>query len=196
MVKINYYYLCGIFFEGIEIVLKVEQFIFDYEDCLDNYWIMIFYYKVVCLYFGNGDNWMVIKYLNCIIQLKDVFLWEDIQVFVCILNLIVYFEFGMDDYLLDYQIKFVYCFFWNMGDLYGVQQEILNFLCQFLFVDDWFLMCVFCILYGKLVKLFKFFYEKWLFLYLDIIFWLECKIEKRIVQEVIWEKFLLEQEIG
>ena len=39
-------------------------------------------------------------------------------------------------------------------------------------------------------------YEKRPFLYFDIISWLECKIEKRPVQEVIRSKFLVEQETG
>jgi hypothetical protein len=194
--KINYYYLCGTFSEGLEIVPKVEQFISDHEDRLDNHRIMILYYKVACLYFGNGDNKMAIKYLNRIIQLKDVSLREDIQAFARILNLIAHFELGTDDHLLDYQIKSVYRFLRNMGDLHGVQQEILNFLRQLPFADDRSLMRAFRILHGKLVKLSKLPYEKRPFLYLDIISWLECKIEKRPVQEVIREKFLLEQQTG
>jgi hypothetical protein len=103
---------------------------------------------------------------------------------------------GTDDQLLDYQIKSVYRFLRNMGDLHGVQREILNFLRQLPFADDRSLLRAFRILHGKLVKLSRLPYEKRPFLYLDIISWLECKIEKRPVQEVIRSKFLVEQETG
>lgn len=194
--KINNFYLCGKFEEGLEIVPKVEQFISDYENLIDNHRIMILYYKVACLYFGNGDNRMTIRYLNKIVQMKDVSLREDIQAFARILNLIAHFEMGTDEHLLDYQIKSVYRFLRNMGDLHGVQREILNFLRQLPFTDEKSLMRAFRILHGKLVKLSRLPYEKRPFLYLDIISWLECKIEKKTVQEVIRKKFLLELETG
>lgn len=194
--QINDYYLCGTFSEGLSIVPKVEQFIAENEDRLDNHRIMILYYKVACLYFGNGDNRMAIKYLNRIIQLKDVSLREDIQAFARILNLIAHFELGTYDRLLDYQIKSVYRFLRNMGDLHGVQREILAFLRQLPFSDEKSLMRAFRILHAKLVKLSKLPYEKRPFLYLDIISWLECKIERKSVQEVIRNKFLREQETG
>lgn len=194
--KINDYYLCGTFNEGLEIVPKVEAFIQENDDRLDNHRIMILYYKIACLYFGNGDNRMAIKYLNRIIQLKDVSLREDIQAFARILNLIAHFELGTYDRLLDYQIKSVYRFLRNMGDLHGVQREILDFLRQLPFADEKSLTRAFRILHGKLVKLSKLPYEKRPFLYLDIISWLECKLENKTVQEVIREKFLKEQETG
>jgi hypothetical protein len=194
--QINDYYLSGTFSEGLSIVPKVEKFIAKNEDRLDNHRIMILYYKVACLYFGNGDNRMAIKYLNRIIQLKDVSLREDIQAFARILNLIAHFELGTYDHLLDYQIKSVYRFLRNMGDLHGVQREILNFLRQLPFSDEKSLLRAFRILHGKLVKLSKLPYEKRPFLYLDIISWLECKIEGKTVQEVIRSKFIREQETG
>ena len=194
--KINGYYLAGTFKESLEIVPKVENFIADNEDRLDNHRVMLLYYKVACMYFGNGDNRMAIKYLNRIIQLRDVSLREDIQAFTRILNLIAHFELGTDDRLLDYQIKSVYRFLRNMGDLHGVQLEILNFLRQLPISDGKELTRAFRILHGKLVKLSKLPYEKRPFLYLDIISWLECKLENRPLQEVIREKFLKEQATG
>jgi hypothetical protein len=156
---------------------------------------MILNYKVACLYFGSGDNKSTIKYLNRIIQMKDVSLREDIQCFARILNLIAHFELGNDD-LVEYQIKSVYRFLRNMGDLHGVQHEILNFLRQLPFTDEKSLMRGFRVLHAKLVKLSQLPYEKRPFLYLDIISWLECKIERKPVQVVIREKFELEQKTG
>jgi hypothetical protein len=193
--KINHHYLSGTFSEGLAIVDDVEQFIADNTERLDNHRAMVLYYKVACLYFGSGDNRSAIRYLNKVIQMKDVSLREDIQCFARILNLIAHFETGTDD-LLDYQIKSVYRFLSNMGDLHGVQREILNFLRQLPFADEKSLLRGFRVLHAKLVKLSQLPYEKRPVLYLDIISWLECKIEQRSVQSVIREKFLLEQETG
>jgi hypothetical protein len=193
--KINQYYLNGTFTEGLSLVGEVEGFISEHAERLDNHRVMVLYYKVACLYFGSGDNRSAIRYLNRVIQMKEVSLREDIQCFARILNLIAHFEMGDDD-LLDYQIKSVYRFLSNMGDLHGVQREILNFLRQLPFADDKSLLRGFRVLHAKLVKLSQLPYEKRPFLYLDIISWLECKIEQRSVQSVIREKFLLEQETG
>ena len=193
--RINQYYLGGTFTEGLTIVDEVEEFIRDNSDLLDNHRTMVLYYKVACLYFGSGDNKSAIRYLNKVIQMKDVSLREDIQCFARILNLIAHFELGTDD-LLDYQIKSVYRFLSNMGDLHGVQREILKFLRQLPFSDEKSLLRAFRVLHAKLVKLSQLPYEKRPFLYLDIISWLECKIAGRTVQSVIREKFKLEQETG
>jgi hypothetical protein len=193
--KINEYYLTGAFTEGLSIVPKVEKYIQNNTNRLDNHRIMILYYKVACLFFGAGDYKKTIQYLNRIIQLKDVSLREDIQCFARILNLIAHFELDNDD-LLDYQIKSVYRFLRNMGDLQGVQREILAFLRQLPFENDRLVILGFNDLHTKLVKLAQLPYEKRPFLYLDIISWLESRMQKRTVQAVIKEKYLVEQATG
>lgn len=193
--QINEYYLCGTFTEGLSIVPKVEAYIASNQDKLDKHRIMILYYKVACMYFGSGDYRMTIRYLNKIIQLKDLALREDIQCFARILNLIAHFELGNDD-LVEYQIKSVYRFLSNMGDLHGVQKEILNFLRQLPFSDEKSLLRGFRMLHSKLIKLAQLPYEKRPFLYLDIISYLESKIEKKSVQSVIQAKYRIEQQTG
>ena len=193
--KINHHYLSGTFTEGLAIVEEVEQFIESNTENLDNHRIMVLYYKVACLYFGSGDNRSAIRYLNRVIQMKDVSLREDIQCFARILNLIAHFELGNED-LVEYQVKSVYRFLRNMGDLHGVQKEILNFLRQLPFAGEKSVLRGFRVLHAKLVKLSQLPYEKRPFLYLDIISYLECKIEQRSVQSVIREKFQVEQDTG
>ena len=82
-----------------------------------------------------------------------------------------------------------------MGDLHGVQKEILNFL-RLLPMTRNELGKAFKILHAKLVKLSLLPYEKRPFLYLDLISWLESKIENKSVQEVIRGKFVQEIETG
>jgi hypothetical protein len=192
---INKYYFEGSFEEGLEVVPNILDFIDTYEQQLDAHRIMVFYYKIACLYFGSGNNKECIVYLNKVIQFKEESLRSDIQSFARILNLIAHFELG-NDILVEYQIKSVYRFLIKMGDLHGVQREILNFLRLLPITDTQELLRAFKILHHKLVKLSHLQFEKRPFLYLDIISWLECKIQNKPVQEVIREKFNKEQETG
>lgn len=193
--RINKYYLEGRFMDGLLIVPEINDFIAKYENKLDTHRVIVFYYKIACMYFGSGDNKMAIKYLNMVIQFKEQSLREDIQCFARILNLIAHFELG-NDLLVEYQVKSVYRFLMKMGELHGVQKEIFYFLRQLPFVSELELRKQFKILHGKLVKLAQDPYEKRPFLYLDIISWLECKLQGERVQNVIRKKFLKEIETG
>jgi len=193
--QINRFYLEGNFSQGLALVPQIEKFICEAQDKLDVHRVMVFYYKIACLYFGSGDNKMAIQYLNRIIQMKELSIREDIQGFARILNLIAHFELGNDD-LVEYQVKSVYRYLSKMGDLQGAQKEILNFLRQLPQLDPSDLRKVFRQLLSKLTKLSQSKFEKRPFLYLDIISWLECKIAHKTVQEVIREKFETEVKTG
>jgi hypothetical protein len=191
---INKHYLEGSFQDGLVYVPEIIDFINEYQQKLDAHRIMVFYYKIACLYFGSGMNKEAIVYLNLVIQFKEQSIREDIQSFARILNLIAHFELG-NDVLVEYQIKSVYRFLIKMGDLHGVQREILNFL-RLLPMNTNELLRAFKNLHTKLVKLSLLPFEKRPFLYLDIISWLESKIENKKVQDVIQSKFKKELETG
>lgn len=193
--QINKLYLEGNFSVGLSIVPSIDAFIKKYESKLDAHRIIVFYYKIACLYFGSGDNKMAIKYLNLVIQFREQSLREDIQCFARILNLIAHFELG-NDVLVEYQIKSVYRFLMKLGELKGVQKEIFHFLRQLPFSSNEEINKAFKILHNKLVKLAKDPYEQRPFLYLDIISWLECKLTNRSVQDIVQEKVKLERSTG
>lgn len=193
--QINRFYLEGNFQEGLKLVEPILEFVASSEEKLDVHRSLVFYYKIACLYFGNGDNRKAIYYLNLILQMKEQSIREDIQSFARILNLIAHFELGNDD-LLEYQVKSVYRYLSKMGDLQGVQKEILDFIRNLSRVNPSDLKRAFKQLLHKLTKLSQSNYEKRPFLYLDIISWLECKISDRTVQEVIREKFEREMKTG
>lgn len=193
--RLNQYYFEGNFNEGLKIVPEILQFIKRYESKVDEHQIVVFNYKIACLYFGSGDNRKTINYLNKVIQFKDSSIREDIQCFARILNLIAHFELGNDE-LVEYQVKSVYRFLIKIGELHGVQKEIFYFLRQLPFSGTQDTRKAFRVLHKKLVKLAQDPYEKRAFLYLDIISWLECKLENRSIQEVIQEKFNREISTG
>lgn len=186
--KINQYYIEGRFTEGLAIIPEVLANIERFNTKIDSHRVLLFYYKIACLYFGSGDNKNAVKYLNKIINLKDVSLREDIHCFARILNLIAHYEMGNSD-LLEYQIKSVYRFLVKMDNLQGVQKEIIKWLRKVpgMMPDN--MKREFQGLKERLEEVLNERFELRAFLYLDIISWLESKIEGVDVQDIIRRKF-------
>ena len=150
---------------------------------------MVFYYKIASLFFGSGDNENAIRYLNKNINLKVGHLRTDIQCFARILHLIAHYELGNTD-ILEYLIKSVYRFLSKMEDTDAVQDEIFRFLRKSLSSRQQDLTKQFIELRDRLEKVSEDKYARRSYQYLDIISWLESKIERKPVQAVIRRKFL------
>ena len=186
--KINKHYMEGTFTEGLQLVPKLIEEIENETHNWDDRRIMVFYYKIACLYFGSGDNENAIHYLNLIINRGYIGTSQDIQCFARILCLIAHFELG-NDLLVEYQVRSVYRFLSKMEDLHMVQNEILKFIRKLPRIQRSDLKKEFIRLRNNLARIRQAPFEKRPFLYLDIISWLESKIENRSVQSVMREKF-------
>ena len=187
--KINSHFLDGTFTDGLKLVAEVEEKISEHQLTVDQHRVLVFYYKIACLYFGSGDNNNAIVYLNKIIHLRIGNLRADIQCFARILHLIAHYE--LENYsLVEYLIKSVYHFIAKNKDLSQVMEEILKFLRKNMYANPKALRTAFRDLKEKLEVIAKNPYERRSYLYLDIVSWLESKIEGIPVQEVIRKKFL------
>lgn len=186
--KINYHILEGTFAAGSALGKEVDDFLAEYGYKVDEHYRMLLNYKVACMYFGNGDYKKCIVYLRRIISLPNPQFRRDLQVFSRILNLIASYEAG-DDYSLDYQIKNVYQFVLRHNDMHAVQHEIITFLKRIpnTYVSDFKNELVW--LYERLKPFENHPYERRPFFYLDIISWLESKIQDRPIAEIIKEKY-------
>lgn len=186
---INKHYLQGTFTEGLKMIPELEKVLITNKYGWDDHRILVFYYRIACLYFGSGDNSLAITYLNKIINQKNPDYRGDIQCFARILNLIAHFEMG-NAQLVEYQVKSVYRFLSKMEELHAVQSEIFRFIRRTPNISEKELKQEFLKLKHKLEVLARDPYERRSFMYLDIISWLESKIEGLPVQEVIRAKFL------
>ncbi len=186
--RINGHFIEGTFKEGVALIPEIEEGLKQYQYHMDQHRVLVFQYKIACLYFGSGDNNRALDYLNQIINSNVGNLREDIQCFARMLHLICHYELGNID-LLEYIIKSVYRFFKKMEDLNMVQTEVLQFLRKALYMDSKALKRAFVKLKNKLELLADHPYEKRSFLYLDIISWLESKLSNKHVGEIIREKF-------
>src|SRR5258705_7009322 len=189
--KINKHFLEGSFTEGLKLVPYIEDKLKEYELFMDRHRVLVFYYKIACLYFGAGKNEKTIDYLNKIINWK-VDLRTDLQCYARLLHLIAHYELGNFD-LLEYLIKSVYRFMAKMENLSLVEEEMFKFLRRSFRVGAKALKPEFEKLLEKLKKYEGNPLETTAFSYLDVISWLESKVNDVNVQDVIREKYKREK---
>ena len=185
--KLNVHFLEGSFGEGLDLVDEILEGLVLHKDRIDVHHIMVLYYKIGCLYFGNGDNRTCIVYLKKIIDNKNLKMREDLMCFARVLSLVAHYEAGMD-YHLEVQLKSTYKFLLKMDDLHEVQKEMIKFLRNLGNIYPHELKKEFVKLHKRLKLYEDHPYEKRAFLYLDIISWLESKIQNKAVGEIIREK--------
>lgn len=186
---LNLYFYEGLFDSGKEIIPQILTFIQSKGNRIDTHHIFVLYYKVASLYFGCGDYKLCVHYLNKIIHNTDSTIRIDLQCFSRILRLLSYFE-QDDDEILQYQIRTTYNFLRKLNNLSTVQKEILSFLHRLHSFYRNQLQAEFLSLYNTLLALQDDPYEKRNFIYIDILSWLESKIENESVQTIIQNKFL------
>jgi len=187
--KLNLFFLEGNFEQGLNLVDEVLKKIKSNQDRIDEHHVLVFYYKIACLYFGTGNNKKCIEYLNKIIDFKNISVREDLMCFARILSLIAHFEAGLD-YKLELQIISTLKFLVKMNELHAVQKEIIKFLKNLGSVYPNELKSELKILYDKLKTYENDPFEKRSFLYLDILTWLESRIENKPINIIIKEKAL------
>ncbi len=187
--RINRYFMLGEFTEGSKTIPEIAESLENFEHLLDTHYVIIFYYKFACMYFGNSDYKKVIYWLNKIINMKDVDLRSDIHSFARILNLISHYELGNLD-LVDYYIRSTYRFLIKKNDLHLFQKILMKFVRKLNSITRDQLIDAFKDLREQLLPLNDRFYDRRPFIYFDIISWLESKIENRDIQEIIREKAL------
>lgn len=186
--EINRHFMLGEFKSGTRIVVALEGELNRFIPRLDKHSVMLFYYKIACLYFGSGDYRSGLSWLNKITNEREIALREDLHAFARILSLISHFELGNDD-LVESYIRSTYRYFIKRGDLSLYQKYILDFLKGLLMARE--LKDVqsrFRLLKEQMESLQKNRFERRAFLYFDIISWLESKITGRPVQVIIKEK--------
>ncbi|MDO1502070.1 hypothetical protein Q2T40_18195 [Winogradskyella maritima] len=186
--KINAHFIDGSFSEGIYLIPKIEDALKAHNTYITEHHKMVFYYKFASLHFGAGNNKKTIFYLDKIISNKAIIIREDLLCFSRVLNLVAHYEAGID-YHLESLLKSTYKFLIKMNDLHKVQKEMIAFIRRLQDIYPHQLKSAFKDLHERLKAYEHHPYERRAFLYLDILSWLESKIENKSVQEIIQSKF-------
>nr|WP_315222857.1 hypothetical protein [uncultured Flavobacterium sp.] len=185
--KLNLHILEGTFAESEYLIPEILDKIKLHSEHLDEHHEMLFFYKIASIYFGNEKYTECIYYLDKIINNKNLTMREDLMCFARLLSLIAHYELGKD-YYLENHLKNTYKFLLKMNDLHEVQKEIIKFLKNLNNFYPADIKKEFKKMHVRFVELEKNTYEKRAFLYLDIISWLESKIENRKIADIIKEK--------
>lgn len=185
--EFNSLFLSGEFDRGVELIERLSSGLEGFIDQLDAHSRVILFYKTACLYFGNQDYNKSVFWLNKILTSKEVDLREDINGFARILNLICQYELGDTD-LVQYSIRSTYRYLLKRDDLLEYQRLILNFLRGLRPT----------LTENEVIERFKGLKEKMLaiqdnsyergFVYFDMVAWLESKIERKAIMDVIKER--------
>lgn len=186
--KFNLHFIEGSFDEGLPLVDDVLEQLKIYKNKIDEHHVMVFYYKIASMYFGAAENKKCIEFLDKIISNKSLQMREDLLCFSRILNLVAHYEAGLD-YNLEILIKSTYKFLIKMEDLHDVQKEFIKFLRGLGDIYPHEVKNEFIKLHKKLKEFEDDPYQSRAFLYLDIISWLESKIQNLPIGLVIRNKF-------
>ena len=187
--RINLHFIDGSFSDGLYLIPKIEANLVQFKNRIDEHHTMTFYYKFASMHFGAGNNKECIAFLDKIISNKSLTMREDLLCFSRVLNLVAHYEAGLD-YHLETLLRSTYKFLIKMNDLHEVQKEMIKFIrgLQDIYPQD--IKKAFIDLHSKLKVYENHPYESRAFLYLDIISWLESKIQNKHVNQVITEKYL------
>ncbi len=185
--KLNLHFLEGSFEEGSVIIPEVIKGIKEFSHQIDPHHIMMFYYKIACLYFGVEDYENCILYLDKIIGNKNLKMREDLLCFSRVLNIFAHYEAGFD-YHLESHLRETYNFLIKMDDLHEVQKAMIRFVKGLGDIYPHDLKAAFESLYLELKQYENDPYERRSFLYLDILSWLESKIKSVPIAQIIKNK--------
>ena len=185
--RLNLYFLQGKFREGLYFIPEVNVKLGYIARTFDEHHIMVFYYKIASMYFGAGEYDQCIDYLSKIIGNKHLKMREDLLSFSRVLNLVAHFEAGYDEDL-DSLIRSTYKFLIKMNDMHIVQKKFISFLRKLGNIYPHEIKSAFKELYDELKVYENHPYEKRSFIYLDILSWLESKIQGISVEQVIQNK--------
>lgn len=185
--KINQHCMLGTFKEGILQVPYILQMLKQDELFIDEHRIMVFNYKIASLYFGNGDYATCIDYLQKIIN-ENIGGESDLQAYARLMHLIAHYEIGNYD-LMEYLTKSVYRFMSKKDNLTAVEEEMFKFLRKSFHVTRIKMQYELEHFLEKIKKLENNRYETRTFAYLDLVSWLEAKVYKKTMSEILAEKY-------
>jgi hypothetical protein len=186
--KINQHSMLGTFKQGVLLVPEILQKLKEYELFIDEHRIMVINYKIASMYFGNGDYGTCIDYLQKIIN-ENTEVRSDLQSYSRLMHLMAHFELGNFE-LMEYLTKSVYRFMAKKENLTVVEEEMFKFLRKSFHVNRNKLQPELEQFLDKIKGLEKNRFETRAFAYLDIISWVESKVYKKTMGEILQEKYL------
>jgi len=185
--RINRHFLRGTFREGLELIPEIEQKLEEDNLFIDPHRALVLNYKIAGLYFGSGDFDTCIDYLQKIIN-ENTGLRYDLQCYARLLHLLAHYELENYD-LLEYLSKSVYRFMANKENLSLLEEEILRFLKRSSFMARDKVKGELERFLEKIKNFEKNRFQARVFVYIDIISWVESKVYNKPLEQVMKAKY-------
>ena len=183
--SLEFHSINGDFEKGITLIEKLQASLTIYEHVLINIGDANTYYNFSYAYFGNRDYRKALEWINKVLNDRAV---EDRQSLYCqakILDLLIHFELG-NTFLLEYIEKSAHRYFKKKERLYKFEQLFLNFMKTVVKnTGDNGSKDIFKSFKNKLMTIKNDPYEKKIMEALNILHWLDSKIENKPFAEII-----------
>lgn len=186
--KLNWHLMSGTFHQGLELVNAIQEKLDEYSLYVDRHRILVFNYKIATLYFGAGEYEKTIDYLQKIINGPGE-LRTDLQCYARLLHLMAHFELGNDS-IIESLTKSVYRYMARMKNLTVVEEEMFRFLKNSFEISPRMMKPELEKFLYKIKHLEKDRFQTRAFAYLDLISWLESKVQEKPMGEIIHNKYL------
>lgn len=186
--RYNEVFLQGDFEKGLDHIRRTNLRLKRYQDKLDIHKVMIFHYKIAWMYFGNH------QLKNCLLQLEKVLFSEsnslrvDIQIYSRLLYLMALYETEDFNRVLS-KIQSFKAFFEKQEEKNDFQNTVIDLFQNLATAALFDRKEVFVHFREKLIDLKEDPYHGKGFLYLEILPWIETKITKKSLRDVINKGF-------
>ncbi|MBX7043995.1 MAG: hypothetical protein K1X85_13950 [Ignavibacteria bacterium] len=188
--ELNLYLRTGEFEKGLKLVDAIEEGLKTYKEKINKESEVLFDYNVAYLYFGKSDLDNSLKWINRIINNKELTIREDIQCFARILNIIVHYELGNYD-LIEYIVKSTRRYLSSKNTLNKFELAVLSHIKKLIntktdkeksgIYEDW---------KHELESMSADFLEIKALEYFDFISWIDSKMQGKQLAEVVRHKWL------
>jgi len=185
--RLNEIILSGQFEKGNVVIPKSLKRIKLYKRNLDDHRILVFYYKIAWIYFGQNSPQKAADYLSKIVNQEFKNLREDLQGYSRLLYLMCQYELDNIEIMI-YDIKKFNNYFNKHNFSNKVQQEIFFWLKKISNAPISERKELFLQFQVEMIKLQKLKYEKRSFVYLDIISWIKTKTLRMPLSEIVAKK--------
>lgn len=185
--RINQVFMLGTFKEGLRMVPGIEAQLTEYDLFIDRHRILVLNYKIASLYFGAGDYATSIDYLQRIINDQQD-LRNDLQCYARVLHLMAHYELGNFE-LMESLTKSVYRFMARRERLTKIEEEMFRFLRTSFQTSRSSMKAEFEKFLAKIRRFEGNRYEARSFAYLDLVSWIESKVDGRPMSEIIAGKY-------
>lgn len=178
------YVQTGKFKKAISLIQEIENGILRFQEHIHKSRIISFYYYIAYAFFGAGEYKKALWWINKALSDKSD-LRKDILGFARILNFLIHYELG-NHALLEHLYNAAYRYISTRKKLYLLEIHMLKFLRKLSKETE--PRLVMLSLKKELLPLVKNSFEMPAFQYIDILSWLESKLEQKHFSDIVKSK--------